>query len=378
MSVKQRTLILSLVILAFSFDVKGQAKVIRENFGKTAEGRAVDIYILTNRYGLEAKITSYGGIVTSLWVPDRNGRFDDVVLGFDNLDAYLKGDPWFGAIIGRYANRIAKGRFTLNGVEYKLSVNDGENTLHGGVKGFDKAVWDAKPLTVPNGAALELTYESKDGEEGFPGNLSVKVIYTLTNANELKIDYSATTDKDTVINLTHHSYFNLAGQGNGDILKHELFINADRFTPTDAGSIPTGELRTVRGTPFDFTLLTAIGARINADDQQLKFGKGYDHNFVLNGSMGTLRIAARVYERTTGREMEVWTDQPGIQFYSGNFLDGTLTGKGARVYRQHYGFCLETQHFPDSPNKPNFPTVVLRKGERYHTTTIYRFSVRRQ
>src|SRR6266478_9326028 len=379
MKVRCRLLILLLLtITAFplTFEAKGQAKVTKESFGKTSDGQGVDIYTLTNRHGVEAKITNYGGIVTSLKVPDRNGKLDDVVLGFDNLDAYLKGHPYFGAIIGRYGNRIAKGRFTLHGVEYKLAVNNGENHLHGGIKGFDKVVWNAKPRTVANGAARELTYLSKDGEEGYPGNLSVKVVYTLTNANALKIDYSATTDKDTVVNLTHHSYFNLAGQGNGDILNHRLFVNAARFTPTEAGSIPTGELRSVRGTPFDFTRATTIGARINQDYEQLRLGKGYDHNFVLNGKIGTLRRVARVSESTSGRVMEVWTTEPGMQLYTGNFLDGTLTGKDGKLYQQRYGFCLETQHYPDSPNKPKFPTTVLRKGGRYHTITIYEFSVR--
>jgi len=364
------------MILLLNLNAYGQAKVTKEGFGKTPDGQDADIYTLTNSGGAEVKITNYGGIVTSLRVPDRNGKLDDIVLGFDNLDAYLKGHPYFGAIIGRYGNRIAKGRFTLHGVEYKLAVNNGENHLHGGTKGFDKVVWNAKPRKVANGAALELTYLNKDGEEGYPGNLSVKVVYTLTNANELKIDYSATTDKDTVVNLTHHSYFNLAGQGNGDILNHRLFVNAARFTPTDAGSIPTGELRSVRGTPFDFTRATTIGARINQDYEQLRLGKGYDHNFVLNGKIGTLRRVARVSESTSGRAMEVWTTEPGMQLYSGNFLDGTLTGKDGKVYQQRYGFCLETQHYPDSPNKPKFPTTVLRKGDRYHTITIYKFSVR--
>jgi len=369
-------IICSAMILLLNLNAYGQAKVTKESFGKTPDGQDADIYTLTNSGGAEVKITNYGGIVTSLRVPDRNGKLDDIVLGFDNLDAYLKGHPYFGAIIGRYGNRIAKGRFTLHGVEYKLAVNNGENHLHGGTKGFDKVVWNAKPRKVANGAALELTYLNKDGEEGYPGNLSVKVVYTLTNANELKIDYSATTDKDTVVNLTHHSYFNLAGQGNGDILNHRLFVNAARFTPTDAGSIPTGELRSVRGTPFDFTRATTIGARINQDYEQLRLGKGYDHNFVLNGKIGTLRRVARVSESTSGRAMEVWTTEPGMQLYSGNFLDGTLTGKDGKVYQQRYGFCLETQHYPDSPNKPKFPTTVLRKGDRYHTITIYKFSVR--
>ena len=366
----------SLMILTLNFSASGQARITKENFGKTSDGQNVDIYTLTNRRGSEVKITNYGGIVTSLKVADRKGKRDDIVLGFDNLDAYLKGGPYFGAIIGRYGNRIAKGRFTLNGHQYTLAVNNGENHLHGGLKGFDKVVWAARPLRVPNGAALRLTYLSKDGEEGYPGNLSVRVIYTLTNADELKIEYWATTDKDTVVNLTSHSYFNLAGQGNGDILNHQLLINARRFTPTDAGSIPTGELKSIKGTPFDFTSAFRIGDRINDDDQQLKFAKGYDHNFFLNGRMGTLRQAAVVYEPASGRLMEVWTTEPGVQFYTGNFLDGTLTGKDGKVYQQRYGFCLETQHFPDSPNKPSFPSVVLRPGQTYHTTTVYRFSTK--
>ena len=373
MKVLWLAVICSAMILALNLSASGQAGVTKESFGKTPDGQDVEIYTLTNRRGAEVKITNYGGIITSLKVPDRNGKRDDIVLGFDNLDAYLKGNPYFGAIIGRYGNRIAKGRFTLNGHQYTLAVNNGENHLHGGIKGFDKVVWAARPLKVPNGAALRLTYLSKDGEEGYPGNLSVKVIYTLTNADELKIEYWATTDKDTVVNLTSHSYFNLAGQGNGDILNHQLLINARRFTPTDAGSIPTGELKSIKGTPFDFTSAFRIGDRINDDDQQLKFGKGYDHNFVLNGRMGTLRQAAVVYEPTSGRSMEIWTTEPGIQFYSGNFLDGTLTGKDGKVYQQRYGFCLETQHFPDSPNKPSFPTTVLRRGRQYHTITIHKF-----
>jgi aldose 1-epimerase len=370
------TFLLCAVLLMLNVDSKGQAGMQKDDFGKTPEGQSVYIFTLTNSHGAEVKITNYGGIVTSLKVPDRTGRLADVVLGFDNLDAYLKGHPYFGAIIGRYGNRIAKGRFKLNGVEYKLAVNNGANHLHGGIKGFDKVVWDARPLKVGDGAALELTYLSKDGEEGYSGNLSVKVTYRLTNANELRIEYSATTDKDTVINLTHHSYFNLAGQGEGDILKHRLFMNANRFTPTDEGSIPTGELRSVRNTPFNFLQATEIGARINEPDQQLQFGKGYDHNFVLNGKMGTMRLGARVYEAGTGRVMEVWTTEPGMQFYTGNFLDGTLTGIDGRVYKQRYGFCLETQHYPDSPNQPKFPSTVLKKGGRYHTVTIYKFSTR--
>jgi aldose 1-epimerase len=366
-----------IVLVCFAaVETKGQATVKREFFGKMPDGQSIDLYTLTNSHGMEAKITNFGGIVTSLKVPDRSGKFEDVVLGFDNLDAYLKDNSFFGAIIGRYANRISKGRFVLNGTEYKLAINNGQNHLHGGLKGFHKVVWNAKPLQTKSGAGLELTYLSKDGEEGYPGNLLVKVVYTLANNNELRVDYSATTDKDTVVNLTHHSYFNLAGQGNGDILKHELMINADRFTPTDAGSIPTGELKSVRAVPFDFTKPTAIGVRINEDDQQLEFGNGYDHNWLLNGRNGTVRLAARVHEPSSGRVMEVWTTEPGLQFYSGNFLDGTVAGKDGRIYQRHFGFCLETQHYPDSPNKPAFPSTVLKRGQHYHTTTIYRFSTR--
>ncbi len=366
-------LLCSAVIFLFGSNLKGQANVKKVSFGKAPDGQNVDIYTLTNAKGMEVKITNYGGIVTSIKVPDRKGKIDDVALGFDNLDAYLKGHPYFGAIIGRYGNRIARGRFTIHGVEYKLAVNNGENHLHGGIKGFDKVVWTAKPLRPRGGAALALTYVSKDGEEGYPGNLSVRVVYTLTNTNELRIDYSATTDKDTVINLTNHSYFNLKGQGDGDILSHVLWVNANRFTPTDAGSIPTGELRSVRGTPFDFTKATAIGVRINQDYEQLKLGKGYDHNFVLNGKMGTWRQAAKVSEASSGRVLEVWTTEPGMQFYTGNYLDGSLTGKDGKVYNQRYGFCLETQHFPDSPNKPKFPSTVLKRGQRYRSSTLYRF-----
>jgi len=348
----------------------------KQIFGKMPDGTAVDIYTLRNASGVEARITNYGGIVVSLKVPDRNGKFDDVVLGYDNLDGYLKNNsPYMGALIGRYANRIAKGTFKLNGTEYHLAVNNGANHLHGGLKGFDKVVWTAAPLRVANGAALKLTYVSKDGEENYPGNLTATVIYTLSDANELRIDYSATTDKRTIVNLTSHSYFNLAGQGTGDILKHQLFMNAGRFTPTDAGAIPTGELKSVRGTPFDFTKPTEIGARIDQDDQQLKFGNGYDHNFVLIKGK-RLSLAAIVNEPTTGRVMQVSTTEPGMQFYSGNFLDGSITGKDGKVYQRRYGFCLEAQHYPDSPNEPKFPSVVLNPGQRYTQTTIYKFSAK--
>ena len=355
-----------------------QPAITKAPFGKTRDGESVDLYTLRNRHGMETKITNYGGIVVSLTAPDRDHKFADVVLGYNDLDSYMNPPfPYFGAIIGRYGNRIAKGRFTLNGVEYKLAVNNGENHLHGGLKGFDRVVWAAQQRTTAAGPALVLSYLSKDGEEGYPGNLRVIVVYTLTNNNELKIDYRASTDKDTVANLTHHSYFNLKGEGNGDILDHRVVLKASRFVPTDAGSIPTGELKSVAGTPFDFLTANAIGARINQDDQQLKFGNGYDHTWVINGRHGVLRQAASVYEASTGRVMEVWTTEPGVQFYTGNFLDGSRPGKSGQPYPRRSGFCLETQHYPDSPNRPNFPTTTLRKGATYRATTIYRFSARK-
>ena len=357
-----------------------QPEIIKTSFGKTADGQSVDIYTLTNRRGMTVKITNYGGIVVSLTAPDRNRKFADVALGYNDLESYMKPPfPYFGAIIGRYGNRIAKGRFTLNGVEYKLAQNNGENHLHGGIKGFDKMVWTVRQVrTTPAGPAIFLTYVSKDGEEGYPGNLTVSVVYTLTEKNELKIDYTASADKDTVTNLTHHSYFNLAGEGNGDILNHRLVLKGDRFVATDEAAIPTGELRSVANTPFDFRTANAIGARINQEtDEQIKFGKGYDHTFVVNGPAGTLRQAAVVYEPTSGRVMEVWTTEPGVQLYTGNYLDGTIIGKSGKPYPRRSGFCLETQHYPDSPNKPNFPTTTLRKGATYRSTTIYRFSARR-
>lgn len=348
----------------------------RRTFGKMADGQSIDLYTLTNRQGMEVGITNYGGRVVSILVPDRLGKMADVGLGFGSLDGYLGDKSCFGALVGRYANRIANGRFALDGTQYKLAQNDGANSLHGGLKGFDKRVWNARELPGDQ-RALELTYLSKDGEEGYPGNLSVKVVYSLTDSNELRIDYTATTDKDTVLNLTNHSYFNLAGQGSGDILKHELRINADRFTPIDDTLIPTGELRQVEGTPLDFRKPTAIGARINEDHEQLKFGKGYDHNFVLNHKGGELALAAHVTEPESGRVLEVLTTQPGLQFYSGNFLDGTVHGKEGKVYGRRSAFCLETQHFPDSPNKPAFPSTELKPGQTYHETTIYKFSTTR-
>ncbi|HEX8072684.1 MAG TPA: aldose epimerase family protein [Pyrinomonadaceae bacterium] len=374
---KLRALLLlgaSVLLLCGAGGQRRPPRVQKEDFGQTADGQRVELYTLTNRRGVEVKIMTYGATVVSLKVPDRACRFADVVLGFDRVADYEKDTHYVGPVVGRYANRIAKGRFKLNGVEYKLAVNNGENHLHGGLKGFDKVVWQARPLRTPAGAAVELTYLSRDGEENYPGNLSVRVTYTLTERDELRIDYAATTDKDTVVNLTNHSYFNLAGAGSGDILGHVLQINADRFTPTDAGSIPTGELRGVRGTPFDFNRPTAIGARINQRDEQLQFGSGYDHNFVVRGRPGVLRPAATVFEPTTGRVLEVLTTEPGVQFYAGNFLDDNTVGKNGKAYPRRTGFCLETQHYPDSPNKPHFPSTVLRRGGQYRTTTVYRFS----
>lgn len=340
-------------------------------FGKTTDGTPVTLYTLTNAHGLEATIINLGGILVSLKTPDRTGKMGDVVLGFDTLEPYFTNGPHFGALIGRYGNRIGLAKFSLDGKEYTLAKNNGENTLHGGTVGFHKKVWTAKPVTRKDGQALELTYVSKDMEEGFPGTLTSTVVYTLTDANELRIEYSAKTDKPTIVNLTNHSYFNLAGTG--DILKHEMMLAADRFTPVDAGLIPTGELKPVEGTPFDFRKPTAIGARIDAADDQIKKGGGYDHNWVLNGKAGTMHLAARVSEPTSGRTMEVTTTEPGVQFYTGNFLDGTLKGKGGTVYQRRAGFCLETQHFPDSPNKASFPSTVLRPGATYSTTTVYKF-----
>jgi aldose 1-epimerase len=365
-----------LIVPLAGCDMQGRARmdIEKEQFGRTKRGERADIYTLKNANGCEAKITNYGGILVSLEVPDQAGKLGDVVLGYETLNEYVKNNPYFGALIGRYGNRIAKGKFKLGDRVYTLATNNGENHLHGGIVGFDKVVWDAKEIREAEGVGLELTYMSKDGEEGYPGNLSVGVRYLWTNNNELKIDYAATTDRETVVNLTHHSYFNLAGEG--DILDHELMINAKQFTPVDEGLIPTGELRSVEGTPMDFTRRTAIGARIEQEDEQLKFGLGYDHNWVLDDYDGSMRMVASVYEPTTGRVMEVHTTEPGLQFYSGNFLDGSITGKGGTVYHKRYGFCLETQHFPDSPNKPNFPSTVLRPGEKYTSTTIYRFSAK--
>jgi aldose 1-epimerase len=367
----------SLAVAAAVQTQKPAAGVTRARFGTMPDGRTVDQYTLTNGNGVEVTAIPYGGIITSLRVPDRSGKFDDIVLGFDRLDDYLKEHPFFGAIIGRYGNRIAKGQFALNGQTYKLATNNGPNHLHGGNKGFDKVLWGVEPIDVHPQSWVTFSRTSPDGEEGYPGNLRVRVTYRLTDKNELIVDYSATTDKPTPVNLTQHSYFNLAGQGSGDILGHELMVNADRYTPVDATLIPTGELAPVEGTPFDFRKPTAIGARINATHPQLKAGGGYDHNWVLNRKGAGLQLAARVREPKTGRTLEIATTEPGIQFYSGNFLDGTLKGKGGALYRHRTGFCLETQHFPDSPNQSNFPSTVLKPGEEYKTRTVFTFGVAR-
>ena len=342
-------------------------------FGTTEDGQTTQLYTITNQHGMRVTITNYGGIVTSLWVPDRDGTLGDVVLGYDRLEDYLEASPYFGAIVGRYGNRIANGRFTLDDVEYSLAVNNGANHLHGGIKGFDKVVWNADPYVGQAEVGLRLSYTCVDGEEGYPGNLNVTVTYVLTNENELRIDYLTETDQATVVNVTHHGYFNLAGHASGDILGHEMMLAADRFTPVDEGLIPTGELRDVAGTPMDFTTPFAIGERIEDEYEQIRFGAGYDHNWVLNGEAGTLRLAARVSEPTTGRVMEVSTTEPGVQFYTGNFLDGSNVGKGGVGYAHRTGFCLETQHFPDSPNHPEFPSTELRPGDSYQSTTVFRF-----
>jgi aldose 1-epimerase len=379
------TLTLALIVTSGAVSVAAQATptaggttgLTSEPFGEV-DGEAVERYTLTNSSGMEVAILTYGGIVQSIVVPDRNGQMANVALGFATLDEYVAGNPYFGCITGRYANRIARGTFTLEGERYFLALNNGSNTLHGGEKGFDKYVWAAEDTTGTDGPAVTLRRTSPDGEEGYPGTLEVAVTYTLTEANELRIEYEATTDAPTIVNLTNHSYFNLAGEGSGSIYDHELQINASTYTPTDATAIPTGELAPVAGTPFDFTQPTAIGARIRDGAEQIVLGRGYDHNFVLDRPSPddtSMIVAARVSEPTSGRTMEVLTTEPGIQFYSGNFLDGTIVGTSGTPYRQGDGFALETQHYPDSPNQPDWPSTELRPGETYTTTTVYAFSV---
>jgi aldose 1-epimerase len=349
--------------------------VKKEAYGTTPDGKAVKQYTLTNSSGIEIRVITYGGIITSIQTPDRNGNLGDIALGFDSLAGYLAKNPYFGALVGRYGNRIAKGQFTLDGKVYKLAVNNGPNALHGGLKGFDKVVWQAEPFTKAASCGLVLKYTSADGEEGYPGTLHVTVTYMLDDKNEFTIHYRATTDKATPLNLTNHTYFNLAGEGSGSILGQELTLNAGHYTPVDSTLIPTGSIDKVQGTPFDFTKPTAIGARINDKNQQLEFGGGYDHNFVVNRDAPGLALAARAYDPVSGRVLEVDTTEPGFQFYTGNFLDG-VHGKNGHVYNKRDAFCLETQHYPDSPNHPNFPTTILRPGHAYESTTVWKFSTK--
>jgi aldose 1-epimerase len=355
-----------LIILTTMMQAK--TNITKQAFGHTADGTGVDLYTLADDK-VEVRITNYGGIIVSLRAPDRKGKLDDIVLGYDSLDHYIAKTAYFGAIIGRYANRIAHGSFQLDGKTYSIPKNDGDNTLHGGIIGFDKVVWKAHE--IKNG--IDLTYVSKDGDQGFPGTLTTTVRYTLVG-NDLRIEYSATTDKDTVLNLTNHSYFNLAGQAKGDVLGHVVKINASKITPVDASLIPTGELKSVEGTPFDFRTPHAIGERIDATDEQLRFGVGYDENFVLDHPEDQLFEAAEVYEPTTGRILKVLTTQLAVQFYSGNHLDGSITGKEGRVYKPRFAFCLETEHYPDSPNHANFPSTELKPGQKFHSVTVYQFS----
>lgn len=348
----------------------------REAFGTTRDGKAVDLYTLSNAQGMEVRAMTYGGAIVSCKVPDRFGRSEDIVLGYDHLEGYLAKSPYFGAIVGRFGNRIKNARFTLDGKEHTLAKNDGPNTVHGGFKGFDKVLWQAEPVEKKDEACLILKYTSPDGEEGYPGTLNTTATYALSERNEFIVDFHATTDKPTPITLASHSAFNLAGEGTGDILGHELMLNADFYTPFDAGLIPTGEIASVKGTPLDFTRSTAVGSRIDEKHEQLMFVRGYDVNFVLNRQGPGMELAARFYEATTGRVMEIHTTEPAVQFYTGNFLDGTITGKHGHIYPRHAAFCLLTQHYPDSPNRPEFPSTILRPGGTYRSTTVYKFSTR--
>lgn len=354
---------------------KSYFAVSQESFGKLESGEELSLFRLKSPTGMEVGVTNFGAIITHWTAPDKNGKYEDIVLGFENVEGYLEAGSFYGAVVGRYGNRIALGKFSLDGVDYELATNNEPNHLHGGVKGFDKVVWTAKEFATDSSAGIVLTYLSKDMEEGYPGNLTSQVTYTLDGENGLTIDYLATTDKATVVNLTQHSYFNLSGNLKSDILGHDLQINADSYTPVNKDLIPTG-IEPVAGTPLDFTATTSIGARINEDHIQLKNGMGYDHNWVLNPNEGDgLNLAAVLSESVSGRKMEVWTSEPGIQFYSGNFMNAETIGKGGKVYDYRHGLCLETQHYPDSPNQPEFPSTVLRPGEEYRTTTVYRFSV---
>jgi aldose 1-epimerase len=366
-----------LVVLPGQAMSQQSLSVSRAPFGTLPDGRAVELFTLTNAHGVEIRAMTYGAIITAIYTPDRNGRRDDIVLGFDSVAGYLSGSPYFGAVVGRYANRIAGGHFTLDGVTYTLARNNGPNSLHGGLRGFDKVLWSAEPVRSDNAVGVRLRYTSPDGEEGYPGTLQVQVTYTLTAHDELIVDYDATTDKATPLNLSQHTYWNLHGHGQGDILDHVLSLDASRYTPVDSTLIPTGEIAPVAGTPFDFRTPAAVGARIDAANEQLGFGHGYDHNWVLDQPRpGTLSHAARLVDPVSGRAIDVSTTEPGIQFYAGNFLDGTIKGKGGQVYGHRGALCLETQHFPDSPNHPNFPPTILRPGQRYQSRTIVTFSRR--
>jgi aldose 1-epimerase len=374
---KSGTGIIFLIILVLIFQCTLKEKTVNriksEPFGKAPDGTPVELFTLTNQNGVRVQITNYGGIITTLLVPDKNGNFEDVVLGYYTLEEYLAKSPHFGCLVGRFGNRIANGKFTLDGVEYNLFINNGPNSLHGGKVGFDKKVWAPETIVQADGAGLKLTYVSPDGEENYPGNLNVEAMYLLNDNNELILTFKATTDKKTVLNLTHHSYFNLKGHGNGDILDHEIRFNSSQIVAIDSTSIPLGPLMDVTGTPFDFRTSKTIGEDINAENEQIRNGGGYDHAFVVEGYDETLKLASTVREPVSGRIMEVWTTEPSVQFYTGNFLDGSITGKDGKVYHKRYGFCLETQHYPDSPNHPEYPTTTLNPGEIYEQTTIYKF-----
>lgn len=378
MGIRRETLIYIALIFLISSCISYYSKVTIEksSYGTTVEGTDVDEYILSNRQGMEISIINYGGIITSWTAKDINGVYKDIVLGHNTLSEYEKGSPYFGAIIGRFGNRIAKGKFSIKGKEYTLALNNGENHLHGGVRGFDKVVWDAETRSTDSSASLILTYLSKDMEEGYPGNLKAEVVYTLNNQDELSVTYKATTDKTTVINLTQHSYFNLSANFNSTILNHELLLNSDSFLPVDSTLIPTGAFRDVTNTPFDFRAPKTIGKQIDEENLQLKNGFGYDHCWVLNEQDKGIRFVASAFEPNSRRYLEVFSDQPGVQFYSGNFLDGTLPSKNNGSYEFRSGFCLETQHFPDSPNRKNFPSVILQPEEEYNSQTIFKLSVK--
>jgi len=367
---------LCIIVLSLLTGCYPKRTVMQQNYGTLTDGRTAHLYTLTNANGVKATLTDYGAILVSLETPDRDGKLADITLGYDSLEGWLSNTSYFGSTVGRYGNRIAKGKFTLDGKTYTLATNNNENHLHGGIKGFDKVLWDAKLIERRGAAGVEFTYTSPDGEEGYPGNLKASVTYTLTDKNELRVEFDAVTDKPTVVNLVHHSYWNLTGDPSNTILDHELMLAADHFLPVDEGLIPTGELRPVKGTPFDFTQPTKIGARVNADNQQLKYGGGYDHCWVFRNQTGKVAPGATLYDPSTGRAMDILTDQPGVQFYCGNFLDGNVKGKGGVEYQFRTGLCLETQHYPDSPNKPKFPSAVLRPGETYHHTMVLRLYVK--